>query len=213
MKKYYLKADLHIHSDCSSDGMMSIEQIIDISKKAGLDVIAITDHNRINKRIMRCKTKLLIIPGIEVSCEQGHVIGLGVNKIIKKGMDIEETVNKIHSLGGIAIAAHPCDSLRQKIDENGIAACDAIEVLNSRSFSWSNKKAYNIAMELKKPMVSGSDAHLLEEIGRFACKVHCDRRVNSILRSIKDGHTLIPKSQTTFFQVIASKLKHRIKML
>ena len=42
---------------------------------------------------------------------------------------------------------------------------DAIEVWNSRSPRFINRKAERLAKEMKKPMTGGSDAHGIHEIG------------------------------------------------
>lgn len=81
--KFY-KADLHIHSfgDEGSydvtDQTMTPEKIVDTSIEKGLSIISITDHNEdrnVNKAIKYAEgKKLLVIPGIEVSTTQGHLL-------------------------------------------------------------------------------------------------------------------------------------------
>jgi hypothetical protein len=44
------RADLHIHS-LASDGVSSVAEIIGAAQAAGLDVIAITDHDRIEAAV------------------------------------------------------------------------------------------------------------------------------------------------------------------
>jgi hypothetical protein len=48
-----------------------------------------------------------IILGSEVSTADGHLLALGIDKDVKKGMKAEETVEIIKDQGGVAIAAHP----------------------------------------------------------------------------------------------------------
>ena len=42
-----MKADLHIHSDCS-DGSDSILELAEKIKSSGLDIVALTDHDTTN---------------------------------------------------------------------------------------------------------------------------------------------------------------------
>jgi predicted metal-dependent phosphoesterase TrpH len=42
-----LACDLHVHSSYSRDGESSVEEILLRAEKAGLDVIAITDHDTV----------------------------------------------------------------------------------------------------------------------------------------------------------------------
>ena len=80
----FRRADLHIHSfgDTGSydvtDPTMSPEGIVDTAIAERLDLIAITDHNQTgNVRAAikhAAKTPLLVIPGIELSTPQGHLL-------------------------------------------------------------------------------------------------------------------------------------------
>lgn len=81
--KFY-KADLHIHSygeDGSfdvTDTTMTPENIVDTAIEKGLSIISITDHNEeqnCKKAIKYAEDKnILVIPGIEVSTLQGHLL-------------------------------------------------------------------------------------------------------------------------------------------
>lgn len=78
MKLYY---DLHIHSALSpcADNDMTPNNIINMAKIKGLDVISITDHNStLNlKEFLEVAKRLdiLFIPGVEIeTCEEIHVL-------------------------------------------------------------------------------------------------------------------------------------------
>lgn len=81
-----LKADLHVHT-YYSDGLLSPAEVIAEGKKAGLDTIAITDHDCMlayPEFSSLCKNSGIIpISGIEVSAYEGevkvHTLGYGVN--------------------------------------------------------------------------------------------------------------------------------------
>ncbi|GAB2944036.1 AAA family ATPase [Hymenobacter coalescens] len=80
----FVRADLHIHSfgDEGSfdvtDPDMTPENIVDTAIANGLKLIAITDHNEIGnvKRAIKYAEgkPILVIPGIEVSTTQGHLL-------------------------------------------------------------------------------------------------------------------------------------------
>lgn len=71
-EKWY-KGDLHMHST-HSDGSFSIEQVMENAKKAGLDYIAITDHNTFSQnRAYKPLEKLVVIEGVELTTYHGHV--------------------------------------------------------------------------------------------------------------------------------------------
>lgn len=81
----FVRADLHIHSFGADDGSYDVtdttltpENIVDTAIDKGLSIISITDHNEIGnskKAIEHSADKdILVIPGIEVSTTQGHLL-------------------------------------------------------------------------------------------------------------------------------------------
>ncbi|RIJ03249.1 PHP domain-containing protein [Achromobacter sp. K91] len=80
----FRRADLHIHSFGPegsydvSDAQMTPEAIVDTSIAERLDVIAITDHNQIGNvrsALNYAQGKnLLVVPGVELSTPQGHLL-------------------------------------------------------------------------------------------------------------------------------------------
>ena len=206
--------ELHSHSIYSSDGHASVEQILGRAKNIGLGAIAITDHNQIQgsrKAVALAKKyNIIVIPGIEIDCkdEKGQVLAYGTNEMISG--NILDVIDKIHSLGGIAVAAHPSGGLGSPAFQNKevIKKMDAIEVFNGLAFSWQNKKSAKLARQLKKPGTSGSDAHTLEELGTAACKINANS-AERIIRAIKKGQVILPKKKTSTLSVITSKIKRR----
>ena len=81
---HFLKADLHIHSygDGGSydvdDYQMNPQNIVDTAISKGLSVISITDHNEITNSCTAVQyaqgKNILVIPGVELSTIQGHLL-------------------------------------------------------------------------------------------------------------------------------------------
>jgi len=183
--------DLHVHTSHSIDGLCSVDEVVAAAKAKGLDGIAITDHNSIAghpeaKKLS--KGGFLVIPGVEVSSADGHIVGLGVRELIPRGLSAKETVGRIRKQGGIAIAAHPF-ALGRRPGLVYKAKFDAIEVLNSRAFLLSNPLARRFAERNKIPMVAGTDAHYRDEIGLAYTTVDCELKIESILEHIKTGRS------------------------
>ena len=80
----FFRADLHIHSYGEfgsydvKDSTMTPEAIVDTAIDKGIKIISITDHNEIfnsNTAIQYAADKdILVIPGIEVTTTQGHLL-------------------------------------------------------------------------------------------------------------------------------------------
>lgn len=114
----YLKADLHMHTNYS-DGKLSPNQLIDLSKKCGLDIISITDHDNVNAVSQAISygdsIGVQVIPGVEISADineqEIHILGYFIDHTDKKFLEFlssmrekrlqrnERIVEKLNDLG------------------------------------------------------------------------------------------------------------------
>jgi predicted metal-dependent phosphoesterase TrpH len=196
-----LICDLHVHTNFSKDGESSVEEILKKAEEVGLDVIAITDHDSIEgaKKALSCRSSVLVIPGIEVSTKQGHLIILGVNDVIPAGLDVVDTIETPVNWG-LMILPHPYHVWRHGVARRkkaGMGAVDAIETFNSRYIVGSaNRKAARIAKKLGKPCVAGSDAHHARFVGFGRTFIDAEKNVPSILAAIRAGKVACGGRQT-----------------
>lgn len=67
-----MKGDLHCHTRLS-DGSEGIEEVISRAKRAGMDFLAITDHDTVasvsRSRVLAQRYGIQVIPGVEFSCK------------------------------------------------------------------------------------------------------------------------------------------------
>ncbi|ABS54738.1 PHP C-terminal domain protein [Methanoregula boonei 6A8] len=188
-----LTCDLHVHTNFSKDGESSVEEILRQAEAVGLDVIAITDHDCVDgaKKALAFKTSVLVIPGIEVSTKQGHLLVLGTTELIPAGLDVRETVQIARRMGAIVILPHPYHVWRHGVARRVRAAMnivDAVEAFNSRYIVGSaNRKAGRIADRLEKPCVGGSDAHNARFVGYGRTFVEAEPEIPAIFEAIRRG--------------------------
>lgn len=165
-----IKLDLHIHSAASADGRMSLDEILCRCREEGLQGAAVCDHDRVMEE-ERADTDFLWIPGVEVSTEYGHLLGLFVSSPIPAG-DLATAVEAIHAAGGVAVLAHPFARRREGDALVPILPMlDGIEVYNSRAMRKNpraNAMAEAFAAAHGLSAFAGSDAHVPEEVG-MAC--------------------------------------------
>jgi len=188
-----LTCDLHVHTNFSKDGESSVEDILRQAEAVGLDAIAITDHDCVDgaKKALTIKTPVLVIPGIEVSTRQGHLLVLGVTELIPSGLDVRETVRLARKMGALVILPHPYHIWRHGVARRVRAAMnivDAVEAFNSRYIVGSaNYKAARIAHRLDKPCVGGSDAHNARLVGFGRTYVESAPEMQAIFTAIRKG--------------------------
>jgi len=208
LKKYI--AELHSHSTCS-DGFLSPEKIPSFAKKKGLDIIAVTDHNTIEGGIRAMnaynKDDVYVIPGIEVSVSNAHILGYFVTQNIKS-KNFKDVIKEIKDQGGIAVWAHPVrypflGTIRgkkpfiPKPDE--LVLFDAVEVFNSRNSKKANLKIFDICKNNGIfSYTAGSDAHFPFELG-FAKTVFELEKLNEseIKNAFKSGRVFLSKDLKT----------------
>ncbi|MFH1820864.1 MAG: CehA/McbA family metallohydrolase [Methanobacteriota archaeon] len=209
-----LQLDLHVHTTHSYDGLCTVERAVEAARAKGLSGIAIADHDSISgyqeaKKFSR--DGFIVIPGVEISSADGHIVGLGVSELIPKGLPANETVDLIKKQGGAAIAAHPFAPGR-RLELVYRAKFDAIECLNSRALFLSNPLAQRFARKHGIPMVAGSDAHRCREIGLAYTVVDCELKLETILDNIKRGGTSVSGKTLPVSSVlwgILQKILHR----
>lgn len=219
-----LSAELHAHSSLSHDGRDPVDLLLEQAAAIGLDVLAVTDHDRIEASLEAAELApeygLIGIPALEVSTADGHVLALGVETRIDAGHPFDETVSSIHDHGGIAVIPHPFQASRSGVmaalDESVVAEhADAIEVYNSRLLTGrANRQADRFADRFGLPTTAGSDAHICEMVGQAVTHIDAEAAaVDAILGAIASGRTTIEGRRTPWrisFRQAAGGIKRRI---
>jgi len=183
-----LRLDLHVHTVRSSDAHTRLDQLVPSVLRTRLDGLAITDHNVLAQEVPQ---GALILPGMEISSLDGHIIGLGLSRPVSRGLSADETIDQIRKQGGVSIIAHPYDLHRSAVYPEKLKILpDAIEVINSASIFHSRawKRAKQFANAHNLPNTAGSDSHIPQTIGRAFAVVETESKtVESVLDAIRKG--------------------------
>ena len=188
-----MRLDLHNHTTHSPDSRVRPADLVAAAKRAGVDGLAITDHNAVSgvrEAEEAAGPGFLVIPGLEISTAAGHVLAYGVREVVPRDLSVAETFERVTALGGVAVAAHPYRfwsglgeaALRQ-------APFPAYETSNARTLRRGNVRARQRAREARVGETGGSDSHFLDEVARALTIVEDAGSVDDVLQQIAQGRT------------------------
>ena len=175
------RADLHIHT-LASDGTSGIVEILDLVQGSDLDVIAITDHERVDAALAARAMardrglRIEVIVGEEVTTLGGHLLALFLEAPIQPLRSLRSTIAEIHDRGGLAIPAHPlvpyplCAqgfALRRLLGESDERFHpDGLETFNPTTLGRPfHERVVRFAAEFDLAALGNSDAHAAQAIG------------------------------------------------
>ncbi len=109
----YSAAETHSHT-LASDGMVSGVELVRAAAQIGLSVVCITDHDVMNGHTEAIaegqRLGVDVVRGEEITTKMPpglHIIGIFLERPVRMGMSVEDTIDAIHDQGGMAIIAHP----------------------------------------------------------------------------------------------------------
>jgi len=199
-----MKGIIHIHSEYSHDGKVSLENIKRHTIDAGYSFACITEHvedlrgDKLNRFIDECEKlsddKFLFIPGVEFSYSFSHVLVLGVGKNLS--YDYENWPETLKSFKNkyLMILAHPYKA-RTKIVPEIVDLVDGIEVWNSK-YNGKNVPSFTAFQLFQKTKLNrnellafaGLDFHKYSHFGGpFVSVVSQELDAKAILQNLKDG--------------------------
>ena len=175
------RADFQLHSDLG-DGLSPPAAILASAERAGLDVIALTDHDDVRGSFQlreiaeRHSSPVRVITGAEITTRSGHLLALWIEDDVPMLRPLAETITEIHRVGGIAIVPHPLSYLTFSIGEGALrvsasaepeARIDGIELRNP-SYAGrvrANRAAWLNTHVLRLAETGSSDAHHARLVG------------------------------------------------
>ena len=212
-----LKADLHIHTEYSSDCNTPLEKIINRCLRNRISCVAIADHGTIEGALkMQRIAPFPVIVAEEILTPHGEIMGMFLKNGISSGLPIEQTMQQIKAQGGLVCIPHPFDMFRPSaLDSRMILKIvdqiDIIEVFNSRTPPiQSSSKAQNFADKYGIAKSAGSDAHTSYEIGNAYVEMPEFNDKNDFLQALEKGKIYGHRTNPlTHFASVWTKLRNR----
>lgn len=200
------RADLQVHTS-AGDGMASARTIFRHVEATGhLDVVAVTDHDDVRGALVAREVWALggysfdFVPGIEVTTRSGHLLALWVEEQIPALRGLDETIERIHEAGGLAVIPHPFSMTTRSVGRRALETVlaqdrpetrpDGLEVANPVSVGWDcGERARQLNAERwGLAETGGSDAHFVEMVG-IAYTTFAGTTAVDLRRELEAGRT------------------------
>ncbi len=209
-----IAVDLHLHTCHSYDCATSLNDVVTGAQRAGLDCLAVTDHNTIAGALkLRDAGEFRVIVGEEIGTADGEIIGLFISELVPPGLSALETIDRVKDQGGLVCIPHPfgrryfSPSTELGANEDGrirlskavrrtsrllteevLERVDMLEAINSRTVFKSTWTAIGkLANLYGLPVSAGSDAHTVREIGRSRVLMPDFTDARSFLEALRKG--------------------------
>ena len=191
----WLAGDLHAHT-VHSDGALTVAELARLAAGAGLDFLAVTDHNTVSHHAelpaAGAAAGVLLVPGQEVTTDRGHANAFGYIDWVDFRRPADEWAGLLsinHPLGGDCAWLHPL-AVRPPL----------AEVWHSGWWdrTWGAPLAWLLAWGVDTVPVGGSDFHSPagnERLGQPTTWIACaDRTVPAVLDGLAAGRVAISES-------------------
>jgi len=218
-----MRWETHCHTIYSThrsrilDAVNTPGEMIKAAIRRRLQGLIITDHDSVKgglvgRRISARYDSFSVIPGSEITSLSGHILAIGIDRDVPRNLSLEETIEKIHDNGGIAVASHPFSETVRRSSREECSAADAIEVFNSHNTETANQSAYQFAKKLGKPVSAGSDAHWARHVGYAG--IVCDNPVEDLRKGrIEIFGCYAPRRDFVGFSLVRLERSLRLRIL
>lgn len=192
LEKKFLAIDFHAHVD----ERVKYQLIPGVLRFRGLDGVGLLTHNdysfacKIATKFKKIDKNRIYLAGVEVDTADGHLIAYGINEEIPANKPVEETIDLIHSLGGVSIIPHPFMSHNSIGWKAFHLKAHAMEYYNGFAkifLNFPNIMA-NVAFKYNEfSRMGGSDAHHVNAIGTCYSMVEIEGDINeeAILNALR----------------------------
>ncbi len=147
--QYRASGVVHVHTNLS-DGRGTPAEVIAAGRRAAVDFMVITDHNRVDPaefdRVTRPGDPLVIV-GSEVSTEAGHILAIGIRApTFRFSGTLREALDDVRHLGGCAFAAHPTSPRGEtRFSREDDPGNFGVEVVNGDT-AWREASPFDLAL-------------------------------------------------------------------
>jgi hypothetical protein len=190
---------MHVHTNVGSyDSNLSPLELIHQGKGAGLDGVVVTEHDRgWDRDLARQLTRehnFLILCGMEVSTDLGHILVYGLEEYVSGILYANTLRQVVDKIDAVMFAAHPYRqafvntngrwdapkptlTVQEAADRSLVQVVDGLEVYNGATGDRENAMAVAVGEHVGLHGIGGSDAH--SEHGLGCCATVFERPIRN----------------------------------
>jgi hypothetical protein len=198
---WILAGDFHVHA-FPGDGSLAPWAVRAEAAHAGLEVIALTNHNqmlaaRLARWMAASSNDPIVLGGQEITHPRYHIAAIGLERAVNADQPAASAIADVHAQGGVAIAAHPEPSF-DGFDDAALARLDGTELAHPvihvderlrQDFHEFFERARRLNPRVAR--IGSSDFHASPSLGRCRTFVFARERSGSgVLEAIRGGLTV-----------------------
>jgi predicted metal-dependent phosphoesterase TrpH len=157
------------------------------AKQAGLDAVCLTEHDTVwdlkSVEELRAKHNFLVLAGVEISTDDGHILAFGIDKYVFGMHRSRELASYVERADGSLVAAHPYRRQMpwfSRNDDEYKAALEkasrnpayqyvqGLEEVNGRGSDKENEFSRRLCEAMNLKGTGGTDSHAISDIGKCA---------------------------------------------
>ncbi len=185
--------DMHTHTSVfSTDSNLLPHESLARAAERGLDGVVLTEHDVIwaADRAARLAEQvgILVLPGIEVTTELGHVLVYGVTEPFPRITDSKRLRDYCDERDALMYLAHPARDPGLRVPREAMELFDGVEGLNGCDGPLQNQSASSRGRTRPLPPIGGSDSHALHEVATAATEFEARiRSLDDLMKALRSG--------------------------
>lgn len=170
---------MHTHTSVySTDSNLLPHEALTRAAERGLDGVVLTEHDVVwpAERTTHLSEQIgiLVLPGVEVTTELGHVLVYGLDALVPRITDAKRLRAFCDEQDALMFLAHPARDPGLRVPRAAMELFDGVEGLNGCDGPLQNQSASSRGRTRPLPPIGGSDSHALHEVATAATEFAAD---------------------------------------
>ena len=185
--------DMHTHTSVHStdSNLLPLDSLARAISR-GLDGVVLTEHDVVWPRHLAEQLSeeagIVVIPGVEVTTELGHVLVYGIQSLVPRITDAKRLRKFCDEQEALMFLAHPARDPGLRVPKEAMQLFDGVEGLNGCDGPLQNMSARSRGRTRPLPPIGGSDSHALHEVGTAATEFDADiRNLADLMAALRSG--------------------------